>query len=186
MKKVIIGSVAICLLTVCIAFTNQKPVKVDFHLPIVVKDSFPFPAIINFGTTGFKYTLKMEDGSYIYSPNGKKDIESRLPVSGIQLTFMKDYDYTDGASFTDFNAEQFKKTKGIVASKINWTRDTSFEDMKLHLVSCEASSAANKHIYVLMAAIAKERKCILVRAVDYKNGLYFTKYLATVNTIRIL
>ena len=186
MKKILLASMAISLLTASLAFTNQESAKINYRQPTAAKDSFPFPANINFAITGFKLSLKMEDGGYIYSPNGKKDLESRVPVSGIQLTFMNDYDYMDAASFTDFKAEAFKKTKGITASKIKWTRDTTFEGMKLHLVSCEASSAANKHIYVLMAAIAKERKCILVKAADFKSGLYLSKYLETINTLRIL
>ncbi len=136
--------------------------------------------------TGFKY-LTTAGNIFFYSPNGKEDMQSMVDLSSYQVQVMP---------FEAGGLEKVKELMDTINSRLSLQGVNTSNIKKKEIVingnsafeiTMDASDKNNKKSRFYQAGIYKEgsTSAILFIGTDNDNGLYFEKFKATAQSIKL-
>lgn len=134
--------------------------------------------------TGFHFTMIMKE-RYVYSLNGKKDINNPNLTTGFLFEARENMDYESAVSYVMQLSQHFGESN---LDKMLATMKDTILNIQGHKSFCSSFSVFDKDskkvCNMLIGAVPNNNKTILFLSNDYSNNLYGKKFFMTFQSIR--
>jgi hypothetical protein len=138
--------------------------------------------------TNFKPTTQMSNEigkKYIYSLNGKDDLQSKVPISGFILAPLKFFDYKSAKKYVDDLTNDYGTDGGVIKRENIQKSEIEINKLKSYIITFQTVDESKNKCYVTLSILSNSQHSLLCWGSDFDNGIYSEKYINTIKSIEM-